>query len=173
MAREKTNIDLITPGWDVRQLNQFDYMEIVYQTPLQTMGKLLLSYYAFRYNFKKGRGAYAGIKRTARDIGVSTSTVNKWKKYLLKQQWIEVKKRGDKETDVIYVSVGLPDQAVTIPNYLKSEWEDWNEFLKDNRSFPNVAIVNGDTQQSRFGEVIQNQSDLETNAALKSVSIAM
>lgn len=173
MAQQKTNVDLITPGWDVRQLNQFDYMEIVYRTPLQTMGKLLISYYAFRYNFKKGRGAYAGVKRTARDLGISTSTVNKWKKYLLKQQWIEVKKRGDKETDVIYVSVGLPDPAVTIPNYLKSEWEDWNEFLKDNRSFPNFVIVNDDIQHSHFEEIAQNQSSSETSTAQKRVSIAV
>lgn len=173
MAQQKTNIDLITPGWDVRQLNQFDYMEIVYRTPLQTMGKLLISYYAFRYNFKKGRGAYAGVKRTARDLGISTSTVNKWKKYLLKQQWIDVKKRGDKETDVIYVSVGLPDPAVKIPNYLKSEWEDWNEFLKDNRSFPNFVIVNDGIQHSHFEEIAQNRNSLETSSAQKSVSIAV
>lgn len=99
--------------------------------------------------------------------------MNKWKKYLLKQQWIDVKKRGDKETDVIYVSVGLPDPAVTIPNYLKSEWEDWNEFLKDNRSFPNFVLVNDGIQHSHFEEIAQNQNSLETSTAQKSVSIAV
>ena len=137
MAREKVDIDLITAGWDVRTLNQFDYMEVVYKTPIEKMGKYLLAYYAFRYNFKKGRGAYAGVKRTARDLGMSTNTVNTWKKYLIKHQWIEVKKRGNKVTDVIYVSIGFPDSRISVPNYLREDWEDWNEFLKDNRSFPN------------------------------------
>jgi DNA-binding transcriptional MocR family regulator len=136
MTKEKIDINLITPGWDVRKLNQFDYMEVVYRAGLEKMGKYLLSYYAFRYNFKKGRGAYAGVKRTARDLGISTNTVNTWKKYLLQQQWIEVKKRGNKETDVIYVSIGYPDPTISVPDYLQDDWEDWNEFLKDNRNFP-------------------------------------
>jgi alpha-L-arabinofuranosidase len=148
MARQKIDLDIVTPGFDVRTLNQFDYMEVVYRTGLEKMGKFLLAYYAFRYNFKKGRGAYAGVKRTARDLGISTNTVNTWKKYLLEHQWIEVKKRGNKETDVIYVSIGYPDPKVSVPEYLRDEWEDWNEFLKDNREF------------SKLGNAIDEQTDL-------------
>jgi len=170
---QTNDIDKITPGWDVRELNQFDYMEKVYQTPLQTMGKLLLGYYAFRYNFKKGQGAFAGVKRTARDLGVSTSTVNKWKKYLVKQQWIEVKKRGEKETDVIYVSVGYADPEIKIPAYLEDEREGWNEFLKDNRTFPNVVIVNDESVSPRFVENIENHDDLGAKRSPSSIPIAV
>ena len=87
------------------------------------------------------------MKRTARDLGISTNTVNTWKKYLLEHQWIEVKKRGNKETDVIYVSIGYPDPKVSVPEYLRDEWEDWNEFLKDNREF------------SKLGNAIDEQFD--------------
>jgi hypothetical protein len=173
MARERIDVSLITPGCDVRDLNQFDYMEVVYETPLQTMGKVLLSYYAFRYNFKKGRGAYAGVKRTARDFGISTSTVNKWKKYLLQHQWIEVKKRGEHETDVIFVSIGLPDPKVSIPPYLKNDWEDWEEFLKDNRTFPNVQIANEVTLNAQFDDIVQNQDGVGPNQALQATPVTM
>jgi hypothetical protein len=173
MARQKIDINQVTPGWDVRELNQFDYMEIVYRSPLETMGKLLLGYYAFRYNFKKGRGAYAGVKRTARDLGISTSTVNKWKKYLRQHQWIEVKRRGEKETDVIFVSIGFPDPKIETPAYLASEWEDWNEFLKDNRSFPKVVIANDISRKPQFEEIYLIDDEFETKAALQDVPVAM
>ena len=173
MAREKVDIDLITTGWDVRTLNQFDYMEVVYKTPIEKMGKFLLAYYAFRYNFKKGRGAYAGVKRTARDLGMSTNTVNTWKKYLIEHKWIEVKKRGNKETDVIYVSIGLPDSNVTVPAYLKGDWEDWNEFLKDNRDFPPVEIASGQKSQPSFEEMPSIEEKVTTIASQDRVPVAV
>lgn len=173
MAREKVDIDLITTGWDVRTLNQFDYMEVVYQTPIEKMGKFLLAYYAFRYNFKKGRGAYAGVKRTACDLGMSTNTVNTWKKYLIEHQWIEVKKRGNRETDVIYVSIGLPDPNVTVPSYLKGDWEDWNEFLKDNREFSPARIAADQSNRSSTEELASIHEGESTFDQMNAVSVAV
>lgn len=173
MTKRTIDIDMITPGFDVRTLNQFDYMEVVYGTPLNKMGKYLLAYYAFRYNFKKGWGAYAGVKRTARDLGISTNTVNTWKKYLVEHKWIESKKRGNRETDVIYVSIGYPDPTISVPEYLSDERENWNEFLKDNRIFTPTGNAFDELIDTSIEETDLNDDDFSTNEEINELSIAV
>ncbi len=112
------------PEMPITGLNQFQYMEIVYSSPLNKMAKYLLSYFAFRYNFVEHRGCKAGVRRIERDLGLTKNTIMKWKKYLLDLGWISVKHRSRGETDIVYVRVGFPDPNVEIK-------ENFSEFYTD------------------------------------------
>ena len=113
-----------TPGMSIRDLNQFQYMEIAYATPLDKMAKYLLGYFAFRYNFVEHRGCKAGVRRIERDLGLSKNTITKWKKYLEDLGWITVKHRPRGETDIVFVRVGDPDKRIKVKNNYSEYYVD-------------------------------------------------
>lgn len=98
----------------MRETNQFDYMERVFEAPLNKMGKYLLSYYAVRYNFKESRGCFAGVRRMEQDLGISKGTIIKWKRYLRTLGWIKVLHRPEMKTDVVFLRLGAADPSIDV-----------------------------------------------------------
>jgi hypothetical protein len=66
------------------------YIELFLNCRLNSYGKLLLLYFAHRYNFKLRTPTKMGSRRAANDLGISKKTYLKYRDQLQELGWIEV-----------------------------------------------------------------------------------
>jgi hypothetical protein len=126
MKQAEAQPHVLPPG-----TTQFQYMEIVYKARLNKMAKLLLSYYAFRYNFSERQACYATSRTIETQLCMSRGTYSTYKQYLLDLGWIKVQHRKG-TSDFIVVRIGLDDPQVALLHPLPHQSDAaWSDLLKD------------------------------------------
>ncbi len=98
-------------------MNQFEYMNLVYDCTLTQKMTHVLGYLAVRYNFTERRATMMGQRRAANDLKMERSTFRLATKDLEKWGWVRIKKGSRNKTDRYTLLIGyeIPDQKWTEP----------------------------------------------------------
>jgi hypothetical protein len=94
------------------KMNQFEYMNLVYDCTLTQKMTHVLGYLAIRYSFKERRATMMGQRRAANDLKMGRSTFRLATKDLEKWGWVSIKKGSRNKTDRYTLLIGyeIPDQ---------------------------------------------------------------
>jgi hypothetical protein len=87
-------------------MNQFDFMNLVYDCKLTKQMTHVLGYLAVRYNFTERRATMMGQRRAANDLHMERSTFRQATKDLLKWGWVRIKKGSRNKTDRYTLLIG-------------------------------------------------------------------
>ena len=92
-------------------MNQFEYMNLVYDCKLTKQMTHVLGYVAIRYNFKERRATMMGQRRAANDLDMERSTFRLATQDLEKWGWVRIKKGSRNKTDRYTLLIGyeIPD----------------------------------------------------------------
>ncbi len=87
-------------------MNQFEYMNLVYDCKLTKQMTHVLGYVAIRYNFKERRATMMGQRRAANDLDMERSTFRLATQDLEKWGWVRIKKGSRNKTDRYTLLIG-------------------------------------------------------------------
>lgn len=99
----------------------YKYAEIVINAKLDSKAKALLWFYAFVYNWELGKPSYWSQRRICASVGMSSSTYQIKRQYLVDLGWIKVKHLGFETPCKVSVLVGIDD-----PQYESKSWAKWH-----------------------------------------------
>jgi hypothetical protein len=92
-------------------MNQFEFMNLVYDCKLTKQMTHVLGYLAIRYNFTERRATMMGQRRAANDLDMERSTFRLATQDLGKWGWVRIKKGSRNKTDRYTLLIGyeIPD----------------------------------------------------------------
>ena len=98
-------------------MNQFEFMNLVYDCRLTQKMTHVLGYLAIRYNFIERRATMMGQRRAANDLKMERKTFRSATIELEKWGWVRIKKGSRNKTDRYTLLIGyeIPDQKWTEP----------------------------------------------------------
>ena len=89
--------------------NLYKYAELVISAQLECKAKSLLWFYAYTFNWTKGRPSFYPQDKICAYVGMSPKTYQKARRYLEELGWVVVKKRRYSDPPLVFVQVGIDD----------------------------------------------------------------
>jgi hypothetical protein len=115
------------PGGNVEGMSYFEYAELIQNARIKGMGKALLWFYAYVYNWEnQGRSFYEEF-RVAAHVGFAVSAVQSWRKYLVDLGWLEVIPQNRRKPPFVGVRIGRDDPDFEGMSYAR--WRPTNKGL--------------------------------------------
>jgi hypothetical protein len=111
----------------VAGMSYFEYAELIQNARIKGMGKALLWFYAYVYNWEnQGRSFYEEF-RVAAHVGFAVSAVQSWRKYLVDLGWLEVIPQTRRKPPFVGVRIGRDDPDFEGKSYAR--WRPENKAL--------------------------------------------
>lgn len=115
------------PGGNMEGMSYFEYAELIQNARIKGMGKALLWFYAYVYNWEnQGRSFYEEF-RVAAHVGFAVSAVQSWRRYLVDLGWLEVVPQTRRKPPFVGVRIGRDDPDFEGKSYAR--WRPSNKGL--------------------------------------------
>ena len=114
-------------------MNQFEYMNLVYDSKLTQKMTHVLGYLAIRYNFTERRATMMGQRRAANDLKMERKTYRKATMDLEQWGWVKVRKVGPNKPDRYTLMIGneIVSQEWTEPLAKKTQLQNERNKIED------------------------------------------
>lgn len=114
-------------------MNQFEYMNLVYDCKLTQKMTHVLGYLAVRYNFTMRRATMMGQRRAANDLKMERKTYRKATLDLERWGWVKVTKVGQNRPDRYTLMIGneIVNQEWTEPLAKKTQLQNEQNQIED------------------------------------------